>query len=77
MFAFWFLWLSRPLEKEAWSYGWRIHMRGLCDGREGLKHKRECDYRAELDLQTARLHEGQGFSACSPFAALTVPALRL
>ena len=36
---------------EAWNLGWRLHMRCL-DSREGLKHKRECDHRAELDLHT-------------------------
>jgi hypothetical protein len=31
---------------------WRIYMRRLDDGREGLKHKRACEYRTELDVMT-------------------------
>jgi hypothetical protein len=37
---------------EAWNWGWRITMRCLDNGREGLKHRRRCDYRLELDLRT-------------------------
>ena len=37
---------------EAWNFSWKIHIRCLDNGRRGLKHKRCCDYRAELDMQT-------------------------
>ena len=37
---------------EAWNHGWQLHMRCLDEGREGLKHKRRCAYRTELDMQT-------------------------
>jgi len=47
---------------DAWSYGWRITMRCLHDGREGLKHKRRCDYRVALDLQTLVCTRGSGSS---------------
>lgn len=34
------------------NLSWRVHMRCLDDGMEGLKHKREYGHRLELDLQT-------------------------
>jgi len=37
---------------EAWNLSWQTHMRCLDDGRRGLKHKRECGYRTELDMNT-------------------------
>lgn len=46
---------------DAWSYGWRITMRCLDDGRKGLKHKRRCDYRVTLDLQTLVCTRGRAF----------------
>jgi hypothetical protein len=46
---------------EAWNLSWRIHLRCLHDGREGLKHKRECGYRAELDLTTLVTTRGRDF----------------
>ena len=33
----------------------------LWDGRKGLKHKRECGYRAELDMETLECTRGRGF----------------
>jgi hypothetical protein len=36
---------------EAWNCSWTLHMRCLDEGREGLKHKRRCDFRTELNLQ--------------------------
>ena len=52
-----------PVEKlgEAWNLSWKIHIRCLDDGREGLKHKRRCDYRAELDMQTLVCTRGRDF----------------
>jgi hypothetical protein len=46
---------------EAWNLSWRIHMRCLHDGMEGLKHKRECGYRFELDLTTLVCTRGRDF----------------
>jgi len=46
---------------EAMSYGWRVHVRCLDDGREGLKHKRECGWRMELDLPTLVCTRGRDF----------------
>ena len=36
-------------------------MRCLDDGREGLKHKRRCDFRCQLDLQTLVCTRGRDF----------------
>ena len=44
-----------------YNFGWRLHMRCLDNGRQGLKHKRECDYRAELDLHTLVCTRGRDF----------------
>ena|SRR5581483_11667729 len=46
---------------EAWSLSWQVHMRCLHDGREGLKHKRACDYRKSLDLETLVCTRGCAF----------------
>ncbi len=46
---------------EAWNLSWRIHMRCLDDGMQGLKHKRECHYRAELDMATLVTTRGRDF----------------
>lgn len=46
---------------DAWSLSWRIHIRCLYDGREGLKHTRECGYRAELDMHTLVCTRGRAF----------------
>jgi hypothetical protein len=46
---------------EAWSLGWRVHMRCLDDGMRGLKHKRECGARLELDMQTLVCTRGRDF----------------
>jgi hypothetical protein len=40
---------------------WGVRIRCLWDGREGLKHKRECGYRAELDMETLVCTRGRGF----------------
>lgn len=37
---------------EAWSLGWRVHMRCAWGKRDGMKSVRECVYRRELDLET-------------------------
>lgn len=46
---------------EALNYGWRVHMRCLDDGREGLKHKRRCGLRMTLDLATLVATRGRAF----------------
>jgi hypothetical protein len=46
---------------EAWNWGWKIKMRCLDNGMEGLKHKRECGYRADLELQTLVSTRGRDF----------------
>ena len=45
----------------AWNLSWHMHMRCLDDGMEGLKHKRECGHRVELDLQTLVCTRGRDF----------------
>ena len=37
---------------EAFDRSWSVHMRCLHDGKEGLKHRRDCNFRCELDLET-------------------------
>jgi hypothetical protein len=46
---------------EAWSASWQITMRCLDDGRRGLKHKRECGYRTNLDMKTLVCTRGRDF----------------
>src|SRR4051794_34514714 len=46
---------------EAWNFSWTIHIRCLDDGREGLKHKRCCAFRTELDLTTLVTTRGRDF----------------
>lgn len=40
---------------------WAVHVRCHWEGREGLKHKREYGFRAELDLQTLVCSRYRGF----------------
>jgi hypothetical protein len=46
---------------EAWNSSWSLHLRCLDEGREGLKHKRRCDFRTELDVQTLVCTCGRDF----------------
>ena len=46
---------------EALNHGWRVHMRCLDNGMEGLKHKTECALRMTLDLATLVATRGRGF----------------
>jgi hypothetical protein len=46
---------------EAWTLSWRVNIRCLYDGREGLKHRRSCSYRAELDMATLVATRGRDF----------------
>jgi len=46
---------------EAWNLSWQVHVRCLDDGREGLNHKRRCDYRTDLDLKTLVCTRGRDF----------------
>ena len=47
---------------EALSYGWRITARcAWGKQREGLKTRKECRYRAELDLETLVCTRGRAF----------------
>jgi len=46
---------------EAWNLSWTIRIRCLDSGREGLKHKRECGYRNDLDLETLVCTRGRDF----------------
>ena len=46
---------------EAWNLSWVIHIRCLDDGREGMKHRRSCDYRKYLDLETLVCTRGGTF----------------
>jgi hypothetical protein len=46
---------------EAWNLSWQIHIRCLYDGREGMKHRKECGYRKYLDLETLVCTRGRDF----------------
>src|ERR1700754_200464 len=46
---------------QAWSLSWQIYVRCLHDGREGMKHRRSCDYRKYLDLETLVCTRGRDF----------------
>jgi len=46
---------------EAWNLSWQIYVRYLYDGREGMKHRRECGYRKYLDLETLVCTRGRDF----------------
>ena len=46
---------------DALNHGWRVHMRCLDNGMEGLKHKRECGLRMTLDLATLVASRGRAF----------------
>jgi hypothetical protein len=46
---------------EAWGLSWKIHIRCLYDGREGMKHKRECGFRHELDMMSLVCTRGRDF----------------
>jgi hypothetical protein len=43
------------------NLSWTIHMRCLHDGREGLKHRRACDFRLKLDIETLVSTRGRDF----------------
>jgi hypothetical protein len=43
---------------EAFSLGWRVHMRCSWGPRDGMKRVRECAFRCELDLQTLMCTRG-------------------
>ena len=46
---------------EAFNLSWTLDMRCLDNGREGLKHKKECGYRMRLDLPTLVATRGRDF----------------
>lgn len=46
---------------EAWNLSWTIRIRCLDDGMRGLKHKRECGYRTDLDMETLVCTRGRDF----------------
>src|ERR1700760_1699764 len=58
---------------EAWNWGWRITMRCLDDGREGLKHRKCCNYRLELDLRTLVCTRGRDFPLVKLSGCLRCP----
>jgi hypothetical protein len=46
---------------EAFDLSWSVHMRCLHDGKEGLKHRCDCNFRRELDLETLVCTRGRAF----------------
>jgi hypothetical protein len=58
---------------EAWNLSWQIHVRCLYDGREGMKHKRGCDYRKYLDLETLVCTRGRDYPIARVAQVLRCP----
>lgn len=54
---------------EAWSLGWRLHVRCASGKGDGLKKHRECPYSAELDMDTLMMSKGPSF----PLVKLSSP----
>jgi hypothetical protein len=46
---------------EAWSLGWRIHVKCASGHGDGMKRLRECVYSAELDMATLLMAKGPSF----------------
>jgi len=46
---------------EALTFDWKIHIRCLYDGKEGLKHKSRCGFRHELNMMTLVCTRGRDF----------------
>jgi hypothetical protein len=59
---------------DAWNLSWQVHIRCLDNGREGLKHKRRCDYRTELDLKTLVCTRGRDFPLARVAERLRCPS---
>jgi hypothetical protein len=59
---------------EAWNLSWRITIRCMDDGREGLKHKRECGYRTDLDMKTLVCTRGRDFPLARVAERLRCPS---
>ena len=62
---------------EAWSLSWKIHIRCLYDGREGMKHKRACGFRNELDMTTLVCTRGRDFPLARIADRLRLPEVRM
>jgi hypothetical protein len=58
---------------EAYSYGWRLTARCAWDKREGMKSRRECAYREELDMGTLVWTRGRAFPLSSLESRLRCP----
>ena len=58
---------------EAWSLSWRVFVRCLDDGREGLKHKRTCGYQKHLDMETLVVTRGRGYPIARVAQVLRCP----
>lgn len=46
---------------EAWSLGWRLHVRCASGKGDGIKKHRECAFSAELDMNTLLMAKGPSF----------------
>jgi hypothetical protein len=46
---------------EAYSLGWRVHMRCVDGAREGMKSKRQCVFRCKLAMETLVCTRGRAF----------------
>jgi hypothetical protein len=43
------------------GFSWKVSIRCLDSGKEGLKHRRRCDFRMELDMPTLVCTRGRDF----------------
>jgi len=58
---------------EAWNLGCHLTMRCLDNGREGMKNKRECGYRRDLELETLVATRGRTFPLADLASRLRCP----
>ena len=62
---------------EAWNLSWKIHIRCLYDGQEGLKRNRACGFRCETRHDDACLHPWSGLSLGKDRPGAALSPLRL
>lgn len=58
---------------DAWSLGWRVHMRCAWGKGDGMHSIRECVYSAELDMKTLVCTRGRDFPLCDLSQRLRCP----
>lgn len=61
---------------EAWSLGWRLHVRCASGKGDGLKRVRECEFSTELDMKTMLMAKGPSFPLVNLGGRLWCPRCR-